>query len=443
MARTFRPAAALATTVACCALAAPAAGQSLVDPNLAFNTWVASGLESPTGAAIYNSRGDMFVIEKDSGRVKVVRGRKVRGTLLDLPVANDSERGLLGMALSPSFASDNFVYLYHTAAAADGGAPIANKISRYRYTGSGLAFDRKLIDLPATPGPNHDGGKIAFGPDGKLYAVIGDLNRNNAPANYGGRAVEYTGSVLRMNPSGTAPPSNPFINDNDGRTRLTFAYGVRNSYGIAFDPITGDLWDTENGPGSYDEVNRVFRGFNGGWEKIQGPLERAGGDPADLVSLGAAAVYSDPKFSWARPVAPTDLEFMPTSRLGAQYKNDLFVGTLRGGKILRFDLTRTRKGLRLEGPLADGVADNTSDVDAEQEAITFGSDFGVVTDLFPGPGGMYVVSLTNNAVYRITTKDAGGAAATAARGGTVPEPACGLLCLAPVVAARRRTRGCR
>jgi glucose/arabinose dehydrogenase len=245
--------------------------------------------------------------------------------------------------------------------------------------------------------------------------------------------------VLRLNPSGTIPSDNPFTGD----ARAIYAYGIRNSFGIAFDPVTGDLWDTENGASDFDEINRVFKGFNSGWEKIMGPSSRRGGVPGDLVSLGPAAVYDDPRFSWVAPVAPTDLEFFPTTRLGAQYKNDLFVGTTRGGKVLRFDLTRTRKSLSLVGPLADGVADNSdSAYFAEQDAIVFGNDFGLVSDLFVGPGGLYVVSFTNNAIYRITTNPSGASLPTglSARTVGVPEPAGAVLAVAALVTLRRVRR---
>lgn len=407
--------------------------QTVVDPNLRVQTWV-SGLSNPTGAAIFNTRGDMMVIEKNTGRVRLVRDRRIRGTLLDLPVANSSERGLLGLVLSPTFATDNLVYLYHTAATADGGTAISNKISRYRYDGSSLVFDRKIIDLPVLPGENHNGGKLVFGPDGKLYAVNGDVNLNNQTANYGGTAIQNTAAVLRLNPSGTIPADNPFSGD----ARAIYAYGIRNSFGIAFDPVTGDLWDTENGPGDYDEINRVFKGFNSGWERIMGPSSRQGGVPA-LNPLGPAAVYDDPKFSWVAPVAPTDLEFFPSSRLGAEYKNDLFVGTTRGGKVLRFELTGSRRSLRLEGPLADLVADNSnSNRFAEQDALLFGNDFGLVSDLLVGPGGLYVVDFAGGTIYRITTQP------TAMRGSVrVPEPGwmAAAVSAAVMLVCRRRPAG--
>lgn len=412
-------------------VASAAFAQSVVDPNLKVQSWV-SGLDNPTGAAFINGRGDMMVLEKNTGKVQVVRDRKVRGTLLDLPVANDSERGLLGVALSPTFASDNLVYLYHSVGTADGGDPITNKISRYRYTGSSLEFDRKIIDLPILNGANHNGGKITFGPDGKLYAIIGDLNNNNATANYGGQPIQNTAAVIRINPSGSIPTNNPFTGD----AKAIYAYGIRNSFGMAFDPVTGDLWDTENGAGSFDEINRVFRGFNSGWEKIIGPSSRQGGVP-ELNSLGAAAVYDDPKFSWVTPVAPTDLEFFPTTRLGSQYKNDMFVGTTRGGKILRYDLTRTRKSLSLTGDLADGVADNSSSNRfAEQDSIVFGSDFGLVTDLLPGPGGLYVTDFSNGKIYRITTVTSGRALPR----NNIPEPV-GAVALMSLMILNARRRG--
>lgn len=165
-----------------------------------------------------------------------------------------------------------------------------------------------------------------------------------------------------------------------------------------------------------------------------GPVDRNGGSLPDLNQISPAAVYADPKFSWDTPVAPTDLEFFPTNRLGSQYKNDLFVGTTRGGKLLHFDLTRTRKSLSLTSGLADLVADNSTDNRfAEQDAILFGSDFGLVSDLFNGPGGMYVVNLTGGSIYRITT-----AAAPSSRRAAVPEPSMGLISFAAMAVRRRR-----
>ena len=150
--------------------------QSLNDPALRVQVY-AVGFDQPTGAVFLNDRGDLLVTQKDDGRVILVRNRRIAGTALDLPVANDSERGLLSIALSPNFATDNLVYLYHTAAPSDGAQPVSNQVDRYRLVGDQLVFDRKILDMPPGPGPNHDGGKIMFDAKGKLVGLLshGDL----------------------------------------------------------------------------------------------------------------------------------------------------------------------------------------------------------------------------------------------------------------------------
>lgn len=378
-----------------------AVGQSVFDPDLRVDLYV-KGLNSPTGVAFLNESGDALITQKNDGRVMLVRDRKVVGTALDLPVANDSEQGLLSIALSPNFASDKAVYLYHTAASRDGGTPIANRISRYTWNGNSLVFNKTVMDLPGGPGPNHDGGKITFGPKGKLFAVVGDLNRSERTANFeNSSAVNRVSSIIRIQPNGKGISTNPFA--AGGRTAVDdiFAYGVRNSFGLAVDPVTGDLWDTENGPGRMDEINRVTPGFNSGWRDIMGPTSRNGGSTGNLVSLGGRAAYSDPEFAWEDPVAPTDLHFFTGSRLGEEYRNDLFVGDVNTGSIFHFDLASDRKSLALSGGLADGVADNSGNLLAEQESILFGEDFGIVTDLLNGPGGLFALSLTKGRLYRI------------------------------------------
>src|SRR5581483_11521929 len=153
-----------------------------------------------------------------------------------------------------------------------------------------------------------------------------------------------------------------------------FAYGVRNSFGLAFDPVTGMLWDTENGPANFDEINRVRAGFNSGWTAIQGPLSRnPGASVSQLVSFGPSAFYADPKFSWVTTVAPTDIHFQSNTLLGGIYQNTMFAGDNNTGSLFHFDLSADRKTLALSGPLADRVADNTSiDLLAEQSSVLFG-----------------------------------------------------------------------
>ncbi|MBC8106747.1 MAG: PQQ-dependent sugar dehydrogenase [Anaerolineae bacterium] len=412
--------------------------QSVVDPNLRVNKYV-GGFDTPTGVAFLDANGTALVTEKNTGLVKLVENRAVTKTVLDLPVATDSERGLLSVALSPNFASDNFVYFFHTAARADGGAPISNKISRYRWNPAArtLTFERKIIDLPGGPGPNHDGGKIAFAPNGKLFAVIGDLNRDEQTTNFENTStVNRVAGIIRVQPDGRPIASNPFPTLGSARTpqQDLWAYGIRNSFGIAFDPVTSDLWDTENGPDRMDEINRVTPGFNSGWQDIMGPIARSGKTTADLVSLGLRANYQDPKLSWDETVAPTDLEFFSSSRLGTQYRNDLFVGDVNTGSLYRFDLTSNRKSLQLPTALADRVVD-----DGDSTAgIVFGSGFGVTSDIVTGPGGMFVLSLSNGTLYRISENPAGAAMTRA-----VPEPMSAIWCGAiAALSCRLRRRKC-
>lgn len=385
-----------------CAIVPTALAQSLNDSSLEVQT-VVSGLENPTGV-VFLPDGDEFVILKDSGQVKLIHNGAATSTPLDLNVANDSERGLLGIALHPQFARNGFVYLYYTAAHTDGGDSIGNRIERYHWNGSALAFDRRIKNLPGGPGPNHDGGKITFGPDGKLYAVIGNLNRDERTENFeDSSSLSLSGVILRLNSNGTSPTDNPFYsraNVHSSKSVLNdiYAYGVRNSFGMTFDSTTGQLWDTENGPELYDEINRVTPGFNSGWQDIMGPRSRNGGTTGKLVKLGKKAHYNDPLFSWKSTVAPTDLAFNNSDLLGNNYHGDLFIGDDNTGRIYDFDLTTNRKDLTLSGGLADRVADNSN----EQSSLIFGSGFGVVTSIVPRSDGLYVLSLSNGELYRIT-----------------------------------------
>lgn len=421
-------------------LPALAVAQSVVDPNLRVQTYI-SGLSAPTGAVFLGNTQDALITQKNDGKVLLMRNRQIVGTVLDLPVANNSERGLLGIAISPTFETDKLVYLYHTVASADGGAALANRVSRYVWNGTNLVFNRNVLELPGGPGPAHDGGKMVFDNKGKLMVVVGDLNRNELTSNFQTSGVlNRVGAVLRVQPSGGVVSTNPFAGGARTAVDDIYAYGIRNSFGLAIDPVTGSLWDTENGPNRMDEINQISPGFNSGWEDVMGPSSR-GGTTNNLASLGPRAFYSEPEFSWADPVAPTDLHFFNSPRLGAEYRNDLFVGDVNTGSLYHFDLNAQRNALVLAGDLADGVADNLSDPLDEQESIVFGSGFGVVTDLFNGPGGLYVLSLSKGRMYRISEDPLASASMAMELGvGFVPEPMLGSLLIGVILLIPRRTR---
>jgi glucose/arabinose dehydrogenase len=171
------------------------------------------------------------------------------GQVLDLAVDSASERGLLGIALPPGFPGISFVYLYITESAtgadtAGSPPPLGNRVYRYTWNGSALVSPVLIVSLPVTPGPNHNGGVILFGPDGKLYVVIGDLNHNGQLQNIAtGPPPDDTGVILRLNDDGSVPLDNPFVSLG-GNLAKYYAYGFRNSFGMAFDPVTAKLWMT-------------------------------------------------------------------------------------------------------------------------------------------------------------------------------------------------------
>jgi uncharacterized repeat protein (TIGR01451 family) len=449
---------------------------SMTVPGLGVRT-VVSGLRQPTTLAFLGA-DDFFVLEKASGRVLRVKGGSVKGIALDLAVNSASERGLLGIALHPGFASNGFAYLYWTESAtgADTTAVeevplLGNRVDRFHWDGARLTFDRTLVRLRAQQTDagqpargNHNGGVLRFGPDGKLYVLAGDVGRRGLMQNlpcgpttvcpgtvvaddqHGGPEPDdahLSGVVLRLNDDGTTPSDNPYAQiptvragEADVNIRKVFAYGVRNSFGMDFDPFGGALWTQENGDDSFDEINRVEAGFNGGWAQLMGPsarvaefkaIETSRGNslqqnrwpPSSIADTPAEALarlyvlpgsrYTEPEFSWKYAVAPSPVGFAGGAGLGAQFAGDLFVGasrtTLLGGYLMRFELSADRKHLSTpDARLADGVADNADKFDlSESESLVVGRDFGVTTDIRsePGGGSLYVVSLSNGAVYQV------------------------------------------
>ncbi|HEX8071695.1 MAG TPA: PQQ-dependent sugar dehydrogenase [Pyrinomonadaceae bacterium] len=460
------------------AAAALVTGPTMTDANLTVRQVVA-GLDQPITLA-FIGHNDLLVLEKASGKVRRVTNGALGATVLDLAVNSNSERGLLGIALHPQFPANPRVYLYWTESStgADSAAvddvpqspPLGNRVDSYLWNGSTLAFERNLIKLRAyqadepTHRGNHDGGVIRFGPDGKLYVVIGDNGRRGMLQNlqfgpsqspqgppvaddqFGGPEPDdahLTGVILRLNDDGTTPADNPFFNAQTNLTgqaatnvKKVFAYGIRNSFGLAFDPLSGQLWEQENGDDAFDEINRIAAGFDGGWIQLMGPSSRVGefkqievarGDslqqarwpphlladtPAEALArlfLLPGARYTEPELSWKYALAPAAIGFVKGRALGAQYEGDMFVGasrtTLLNGFLFRLKLTPDRRTLSLtDARLADRVADNLDKFDlTESESLVAGRDFGVVTDIQTGTdGNVYAVSLSNGTIYSVS-----------------------------------------
>jgi aldose sugar dehydrogenase len=467
--------------------------QALVDPALNVST-VVGGLDQPIAMAFIGPN-DMLVTEKASGQVKRVTAGAVTGVVLDLAVNSSSERGLLGIALHPRFAQVPYVYLYNTESTTGADSNVlaevpllGNRVDRFIWNGSALTFDRNIIrlrafqndrnnvadpTLPVLRG-NHDGGVLRFGPDRKLYIILGDVGRRGFLQNnlggpvpddaFGGPAPDaahFTGVILRLDDDGGTPRDNPFFGfgqqqDDRGEAirrlgadvvrnlQRMFAFGVRNSFGMTFDPKTGSLWTTENGGRAFDEINRVVPGFNGGWVQVMGPLARVqefkaielaaglgANGPVGLQQLRFPATriadtpeearsrlfdlrgfgLRDPEFSWKHVVPPAALGFVNGNGLGPEYEGDLIVGSAvardtNPGHLYRFRLNSQRTAFRFTDPgLQDKVADNLAldDFVTEGAEILFGTGFGIVTHIETGAdGALYLVSPSSGSISKIS-----------------------------------------
>ena len=437
---------------------------------------LATGFITPI-ALSYIGHNDFLLLEKNTGRVMRVRNGSTMGAVLDLPVNGASERGLLGIALHPNFNQNGWVYLYWTETLSGtdsttlSDTPLnGNRVDRFVWNGLTLTFNHHIArfrsfqaDANQPERGNHDGGVLAFGPDGKLYIIVGDVGRrgwlqnvlegvgpNGDDDQFGGPEPDnahWTGIIARLNDDGSTPRDNPFFaygasvtGEVGANLQKTYMYGIRNSFGMAFDPFTGNLWQQENGEDAFDEINMVTRGANGGWIQSCGPISRVAQfreiettslhhedfpnlqqlrwPPTNIATTPQEALsrmymipgshYDDPEFSWKYVLAPAGIGFLSSNGLGGHYKGDLFVGfsttdTL-GGPLFRFQLHGNRKKLKFHDQrLNDGVADNlTFHEMTESESLIFGENFGIVTDIKTAPNGhLVVVSLDQSTVYEV------------------------------------------
>ncbi len=348
----------------------------------------------PTGMSFLGP-DDILIIEKNTGKVKEIRNGTVSGTVLDVNVANVSERGLLGIAVSDK---PKYVFLYYTETEdVDGGKVLGNRLYRYEYDNGKLINPKLLLDLPTIPGPSHNGGVLKIGPDKQsVYLVIGNLNYaqnetfiTKTQNKKNGPPPDGRGGVLRITFDGGVVDKKGILGNEDPLNKY-YAYGIRNSFGIGFDPLTGNLWDSENGRSTDDEINLVLPGFNSGWREIIGLSNMTPGfNRENLEDFGGKGVYRDPEFVWRDTVAPTSILFFDSDNLGTKYKDTLFVGSVKNGTIFNFELDKTRTHLVLSGPLQDRVAETNN----ETGGVIFGNNFGVITDLETGPDhNLYVLS---------------------------------------------------
>ncbi|HEY7226964.1 MAG TPA: PQQ-dependent sugar dehydrogenase [Nitrososphaeraceae archaeon] len=406
----------------------------LTDTNLRIEE-VAEGFDFPTSVD-FLGKNDIILLEKNTGNVIRLLNGNVTHQLTHIDVSFRDERGLLGLALlenGSSNAKNTFVFVYYThcpkkSGQAQNSQNCGNYVYRYRLdTNNYTLTDAKLIlSLPALPGPSHNGGKLLMDKEKNLFVTIGDLqptayNQNvmgydtKAQNIMNGTVADGRAAILRITPDGR--PVGKGILGDVYPLNIYYAYGIKNSFGIGIDPLTNNLWETENGPQFGDEINLVEPGFNSGWEKVQGiwklnqtrdkeAVYKVSDKGVELVDFDGKGHYSSPEFVWDKTVAPTALVFLDSSKLGKQYQNDIFVGSVKNGRIYHFDLSKDRKSLSLSDDLADRMLSKKDDA----SKIIFGKNFGIITDLKVSPydGYLYVVSgIKSNdkgVIYRIVPK---------------------------------------
>ncbi len=217
-----------------------------------------------------------------------------------------------------------YVYVTRTHA-----GHLQNQVVRFRVASGGVGPIRVLFSSPASASPYHNGGRIAFGPDGKLYVMVGDgHNASNAQD----RSSNLRGKILRVDPNGSAAAGNP-------RGRI-WSFGHRNSFGFAFDPKTDRLWETENGPECTDEINLIAKGANFGW----GPQENCSlAKPGGTNNSGPTPRHL-PKAYFASPIGITGAAFCDGCSLGTALNGDLVFGDVTSGTIRAIDLNTARTG---------------------------------------------------------------------------------------------------
>ncbi len=374
----------------------PAFSQQVFEPGLTIET-VVSGISKPT-SMLFVGPNIFLLNEQSTGRVRVVMDDQLRpAPALDLSVAGGLEPGLHGIVKDPEFDENGYVYLYYSSAPSDGAGATAIRISRFTWTGSELdaASEFVLHELPVTS-TGHHGGILAMGNDGTLYAGIGDQHQNTQTSNFDTPNMMEVAVVVRMNLDGTVPADNPF--DAPG-WEYVFAYGVRNQYGLGIDPLTGWLWQSENGPSSpIEEVNLLLPGANSGWEDVFGfPAV----PPTGLHEVPGSH-YSDPEFVFGVRAAPTAVTFQVSPILGGDLWNDVYVGEghfSSNHRIFRFELNEDRDAFSFEDP--DLSSDLIGNSYPEMQSIIFADGFGIIADIEFSPQGFMYVTTWSGTVYRI------------------------------------------
>lgn len=334
-------------------------------------TIVTSGLAYPTTMAMAPD-GRIFVCEQ-GGRLRVVKNGALLSTpFMTLSVSSNGERGLLGVAFDPQFASNRYLYVYYTTA----NSTVRNRVSRFTASlsnpdvvSSGSEF--VMLDLNPVSASNHNGGALHFGPDGKLYIAVGE---NAVPSNSQSLG-NLLGKMLRINKDGSIPTDNPFYNSATGYNRAIWALGLRNPFTFNFQPGSGRMFINDVGQDSWEEINEGAAGANYGWPATEGPTTNPSyrtpfhtySNAGSNCAIVGAAFYNP-----ANPVFPSN------------YVGDYFFGDYCGGWIRSID------------PGTKSVVDFASGI------------YGLVDVMIGDDGALYYLSAGSGRLARIAYVGGGG-----------------------------------
>lgn len=351
------------------------------------------GLSFPTTMGFIEDK--VIILEKNSGQVRLIQnGVLQESPLLDFNVDGmpSGETGLVGILVD-----GKQIFIYVTESIKDGGEQIANRIYKYTWNEDSLTDQKIIHEFPPSHRAQHVGGVMIKNFEDEIFVLIGDMDSSyddlDGPTQNSQKApLRDTGIILKIVKDGSV--LKPIESDNP--TEHYQAIGIRNGFGLAVDPVTGKLWDTENGSWKFDEINLVEKRFNSGWEKFMGMATL---EQKESLPKFEDFEYSDPEFTWQKTVAPTSLIFVNSEKF-SNHQDNLLVADCQNGNIYEFKLNDERNGFVFESKeLQDNVFNN---MDSMKEII-FGTGFGCITDLEIGPDGMlYIVSIfPEGKIYRI------------------------------------------
>jgi glucose/arabinose dehydrogenase/plastocyanin len=383
---------------------------------------IVDGLKSPTAIAFLGP-DDMVVLQRQNNSImRIVNGQMLDEPVLDLGNSVKLTGGscLCDIAILRNDNGTTYAFLYYLLGEVteeNGTKKVVNSLYRYDVTDGKFTNPKLIFEIPSFHVALHNGGKLMVGPDNNIYLTIGEIWRYQTQAqnNKNGSLPDGSSGILRFTQDGESVDGG--LLGNTHPLDKYYAYGIRNSFGLDYDPFTGNIWMTDNGGAGGDELNLVRPGFNGGFNDVEGfsSFDKSF-NLTDLEFFNGTGKYYDPIFEWRQPFGATDLVFVPSdSKLGKEYEGNLFVGDVRNGYLFRFLLNQSRTGLLLNGSLSDGVANNNIEkletVFARINVIP--NINGGITDLEIGPDGLvYIVamgsgiSIGNGKIMRLEPIDA-------------------------------------